>query len=217
MTLKSCIGLAAWALLAIARLATAQGNLVVNGDFASNANGWTITDTPGGFGYSSVVGNPGGGVLLDNVTPSTLSDPTARQTINGLTTGTTYLLSGDYQPGKLRGSGLPAGPSFGVAINGDFLFTTAAPQDFLWRHFSVFHTASSATAVLSLSSQIDGTGLSYAIDNIALQAVPEPSTRCMGLFCFGMLLCYWRIQRSIQSEPFCINHLSKISPPRSAA
>ncbi len=195
MILKSCIGLAAWALLAMARLATAQDNLVVNGDFGSNAVGWTITDTLFGFGYSPVVGNPGGGVLLDNIIPSPSSDPTASQTITSLTPGIVYLVSGDYQPGKLRGSGLPTGPSFGVAINGDFLFTVAAPRDFVWRHFSFFHTASSPTAVLSLSSQINETGLSYAIDNIAMQAVPEPSSVRLGLFSFGVLLCYWRIQR----------------------
>lgn len=189
MKLKSGIGLAMWALMTIARLATAQNNLVVNGDFNGNANGWTISDTPGGFGYSSVVGNPGGGVLLDNISPSPSSDPTASQTISGLTIGMVYLVSGDYQSGKLRGSGLPTGPSFGVAINGDFLFTAAAPQDFVWRQFSFFHTASSSTAILNLSSQINGTGLSYAIDNIAMRAVPEPSSLGLGLFSFGMVLC----------------------------
>jgi hypothetical protein len=189
MKLKSSIGLAVLALLTIARLVTAQDNLVVNGAFNGNANGWTISDTPGGFGYSSVVGNPGGGVLLDNISPSPSSDPTASQTISGLTIGMVYLVSGDYQPGKLRGSDLPTGPSFGVAINGDFLFTAAAPQDFVWRQFSFFHTASSSTAVLNLSSQINGTGLSYAIDNIAMRAVPEPSSVGLGLFSFGMLLC----------------------------
>lgn len=199
MTLKNRIGLTAWAMLIATRLAAAQDNLVINGDFGGNANGWTITNTPGGFGYSSVVGNPGGGVLLDNVTPSPSSDPTASQTISGLTTGIVYLVSGDYQPGKLRGSGLPTGPSFGVAINGDFLFTTAAPQDFVWRHFSFFHTASSPTAILNLSSQINGTGLSYAIDNIAMQAVPESSSVSLGLLGFGVLVGYWRLDHPCRS------------------
>jgi hypothetical protein len=195
MALKFRIGLNAWAVLAIARLAMGQDNLVVNGTFSGNANGWTVINTPGGFGYSSVVGNPGGGVLLDNVTPSPSSDPTASQTISGLTTGTVYSVSGDYQPGKLRGSGLPTGPSFGVAINGEFLFTAAAPPDFVWRRFSFLHTATSSTAVLSLSSQINGTGLSYAIDNIAMQAVPEPSDIRLVLFSLGVLVYCWRTQR----------------------
>ena len=161
-------------LLVVSRLAPAQNNLVVNGSFSGNANGWTITNTPGGFGYHSAVGNPPGGVQLDNVFPSPSSDPTASQTISGLTPGVVYLVSGDYRRVKVRGSGLPTDqPSFGVAIDGDFPFTTLDPGFLDWRHFSFPYTASSTTVLLSVSSQLNGTGFSYDIDNIAMQADSE--------------------------------------------
>jgi hypothetical protein len=171
------LGLAVAALLLNSQLADGQDNLVINGSFSGNANSWTITNTPGGFGYHSAVGNPPGGVQLDNVFPSPPSDPTASQTISGLTPGVVYLVSGDYRRVKVRGSGLPTDqPSFGVAIDGDFLFTTLDPGFLDWRHFSFPYTASSTTVLLSVSSQLNGTGFSYDIDNIAMQAAPQPPT-----------------------------------------
>ena len=162
------------ALLVVSRLAAAQDNLVVNGSFNGNANGWVITNTPGGFGYHSAVGNPPGGVQLDNVSPSTSSDPSASQTISGLTPGIVYRVSGDYRRGKVRGSALPTDqPSFGVAIDGNFPFTTLAPAiPFEWLHFSFSYTASSSAVFLSVSSQLNGTGVSYDIDNIAMAVQP---------------------------------------------
>jgi hypothetical protein len=188
------------ALLLLPRLATAQGNLIANGSFSSNASGWIIVNTPGGFGYQSVGGNPGGCVLLDNVSPSPSSDPTASQTISSLTSGFVYVVSGDYQQGKDRGGGVLTDQSFGVAINSMLWFAVAAPGNFSWQHFSFSYTATSPTAVLSLSSQMNGTGVSYTIDNISLQAVPEPSVLC--LVGFGIIFICWRMPWPNQSpEP----------------
>jgi hypothetical protein len=184
----------AWACLLLPRLATAQGNLVFNGGFDSNANGWTIINTPGGFGFSPVVGNPGGGVLLDNIEPSSSSDPTASQTINSLTRWTSYVVSGEYQQGKDRGGGSPTDPSFGVAIDGVFLFTVVAPNDFNWHQFSFSYTPISPFIILSLSSQINGTGVSYEIDNIAMHAVSEPGILSLSLLSIGILVICWRIK-----------------------
>src|SRR2546429_6365599 len=136
MTLKTFCVLAELALSLLPPLATAQGNLVVNGSFSGSANGWLTTNTPGGFGYQSFGGNPGGCVSLDNVTPSASADPTASQTISPLTPGITYAVSGQYLPGKDRGGGSPTDPSFGVAIGGQLLFHAVAPSNGNWQNFA---------------------------------------------------------------------------------
>lgn len=181
---KPCLALVIWLSLVMTPWAEAQENLVMNGGFNGNSNGWTVANTPGGFGYHSRIGNPPGGVQLDNVNPSSSSDPTASQTINNLEISRLYLVTGEYSQGKIRGSNLPLDvPSFGVALNGDFYFTAFAPGNYTdWKKFRFFYTPSSSTAVLSISSQIDGTGVSYDIDNIAMYAVPEPSSAMLVVF-----------------------------------
>jgi hypothetical protein len=191
--MKLYVFLQSLALLTLPHLTLAQGNLILNGGFDTSANGWTIINTPGGFGYSSVGGNPGGCVLLDNVSPSLSSDPTASQTVNILTPGITYVVSGDYQQGKDRGGGSVTNASFGVAIDGNVLFSAVAPGNFTWQHFSFSYIASSASATVSLSSQINGTGISYLIDNISIQVVPEPSL--LSLLAISGLGFYWRNRR----------------------
>jgi hypothetical protein len=198
MDVKHYFVLTAWALLLVPRLATAQGNLVFNGGFDSNANGWIISNAPNGFGYSSVGGHPGGDVLLDNIAPSPSSDPTASQTISSLIPGITYVVSGDYQQEKDRGGDSPTNPSFGVAIDSLPMFTAVAPNNFNWQQFSFSYTATSSSIVLSLSSQINGTGVSYAIDNIAMQAVPEPGILSLSLFSICILVICWRIKAEYQ-------------------
>jgi hypothetical protein len=177
MTLKTYCAVAALAVLLLPPLATAQGNLVVNGSFSGSANGWQIINIAGGFGYSSIGGNPGGCVSLDTVPPSASTDPTASQTINGLTPGITYAVSGQYMMGKDRGGGSSTDTSFGVAIGGLSMFEAVAPGNQNWQSFSFPYTATSPSAVLSLSSEMHGTGVSYLIDNIAVQALPSLAAR----------------------------------------
>lgn len=167
---------AALALLLVARLATAQGNLVRDGTFSFGADYWTITN---GAWYQSL-GNPGGCIVLDNDPPSATSDPTASQTIHGLIPGATYAVSGQYQQGKDRGGGSPTEPSFGVAIGGQLLFEAVAPGDLNWHNFAFLYTATSSNSVLSLSAQINGTGVAYLIDNIALQPRPTLTAKVVG-------------------------------------
>jgi len=124
--------------------------------------------------FNGKAGNPAGSIVLDEFTPSAL-DPTIEQTVGGLTPGVTYFVTGDYRHFTERGDGLPTDLSFGVAIDGTFLFETSTPQDLDWHSFSFQYTATAPSAVLSLSAQRNGTGLAYAIDNIVIQ-VPEPSS-----------------------------------------
>jgi len=170
MTLKKGI-FTTWVLLSLLHLAIAQSNLVFNGGFDTNGAGWTFVNGAH-FGW---LGNPGYAVGLDGE-PSPSNDPTASQTINSLISGVDYIVSGDYQVAKDRGGGSPTDFSFGVAIDGSFLFEAVAPTNLNWQNFSFLYTATSSSAILSLSSQINGTGVSYVIDNIEMEAVPEPNT-----------------------------------------
>ncbi len=175
MTLKTYIVLTSLALLLLPQLATAQGNFVFNGDFDTSAAGWMITNIFGS-GYESTSGNPPGDVsLFGPVSPST--SPTASQTINGLIIGAIYNVSGDYR--EIGGKNSPTDNSFGVALDGVFLFETAAPADYKWYSFNFDYTATSTSALLSLEAQINGTDYAYAIDNISMEAVPEPSSLCL--------------------------------------
>ncbi len=158
----------------------AQGNLVSNGGFDTDAAGWTTNNLGLGAGYRSSKGNPGGFFVLDS-SPLLVADPTISQIITGLAIGNTYIISGNYQYNIDRGGGSPTDASLGVAIDGVYLFTTAKPSLIdlpKWLNFSFFYTATSTSAALSLSAQMNNTGVAYGIDNISMSPVPEPST-CM--------------------------------------
>lgn len=184
MTLKSSIVLTVLALFLLPHLATAQGNLVVNGGFDTDASGWTATNIAFGGGYSSKSGNPPGCFFLNASSLSSV-DPIISQTINSLTLGTIYSVSGDYLYGPNGAGSLST--NFGVAIDGAFLFETVAPSTSIWYSFSFLYTATSSSAVLSLSSLINGT-FYYGIDNISMQAIPEPLPSLLILLGSGLFL-----------------------------
>jgi hypothetical protein len=154
----------------------AQGNLVINGGFDTNATSWTLTN-----GALWAPGNGAGGYVV--LSSGISNTPTASQTITSLTPDTVYVISGNYEASK----GTSTENSFGVAINGNFLFETTEPGDFDWHNFDFLYTATSPSAVLSLTSQLNGTGISYDIDNIAMYAVPEPSPSLLLLLGSGVL------------------------------
>jgi len=175
MTLKTGMILTALALSCLPQWAVAQDNLVVNGGFDTSAAGWTVTNSDLG-GYSSKNGNPPGSFILDSLSPSLSIYPAISQTINSLTPGTIYLVSGEYR----KGSGTDVSDySFGVALDGVFLFEAVAPTNSNWYGFNFQYTAASSSALLSLSSQINGSDFSYVIDNISMEAVPEPNSLCL--------------------------------------
>ncbi len=166
MTLKASMVLAALALSCFPQSATAQGNLVFNGGFDTSASGWTLTGTTGIAFYNVKNGNPPGDVVLEGLTAS------ATQTVNGLIAGTSYIVSGDYQ--GLDGS-LSASPNFEVTMNGTILFETVFSGNVNWENFGVLYTASSSDAVLTILASSSYCG----IDNISVEAVPEPDSLCL--------------------------------------
>ena len=171
----------------------AQGNLVVNGGFDTDASGWTLANVEAGFGYLATGGNPPGCVVLENDSSPYAS--TASQEINSLTPGTFYIVSGDYQSG---GKGI-ANNSFGVALDGVYLFEANSPPTYNWYSFSFEYMATSTSALLSISAQLNGTGYPYSIDNIAMDAVPEPNSLCL-LGAGGMMSALFRHRRKARRE-----------------
>ena len=63
--IRNCCFFTAAALLSVLT-SSGQGNLVINGGFAHNASGWTMTnvDVSEGGGYDISIGNPPGSVFL---------------------------------------------------------------------------------------------------------------------------------------------------------
>jgi hypothetical protein len=156
----------------------AAQNLVVNGGFDTSAAGWTATNVSIGGGYVSSKGNPGGYYEL-NSPPSSTTDPEISQVVNGLIPGVSYAVSGDYEKTIDWGGGFPTTFSFGVEMNGVFLYE-ASQSDFAWHHFSFAFVADSPIITLSISAQRNGTGVSYGIDNIMLQPSPSLAVRVVG-------------------------------------
>jgi len=176
MNLKTSMVLTILALLCFSELAIAQGNMVLNGSFDTDTSGWILTNlnVSAGGGYKSAYGDPLGSVLLYN--PSSSLVPMASQVIYSLTPGSIYIVSGDYQKSVGKDA---IDNSFGAAIDGNFLFETPAPADHSWHSFSFEYTATSTSVLLSLEAQINGTDYSYFIDNISMEAVPEPGSLCL--------------------------------------
>jgi hypothetical protein len=164
--MKIYIPLLVSALLLMPQFAKAQGNLVINDGFDNNASGWTTTYVSGS-GYLSSGGNPGGCFGLINIIYP-FQAPTISQEISGLIPGQVYVVSGDY---KFGGKSFVA-DSFVVALDGNVLFLTNSPPDAVWHSFSFEYVATSTNALLSLSGQLNGTGYTYYIDNIAMQKTP---------------------------------------------
>ncbi len=153
--------------------ARAQSTLVFNGDFESRSLGWTMVR---GAHVSIAGGLHGLACFLASTNASPSTEPMASQSISGFQPGFTYLVSGDYWSRKDRGGNSPTNASFGVAFDGVYRLQIAAIPNGNWQSFSFLYTPSSISALLSLSSQINGTGVEYYIDNIVIQTVPEPSS-----------------------------------------
>ncbi|MDO7847836.1 T9SS type A sorting domain-containing protein [Hymenobacter sp. M29] len=142
--------------------------LLLNGGFDTDlsAADWTATQIDFAGGYRAADGNPGGTfVLNDNGAAGT--DPAISQLVTGLTVGVPYLLQGDYKnydglnPGETQ-------PGFAVEFGGVVQLTRTNPGP-IWTHFSVVVTPTAAAQVVRFRSEINGTDVNAAIDNISLR------------------------------------------------
>jgi hypothetical protein len=167
----------AWIALAVSiccPLYLVAQNLVINGSFDTNTTGWTANIAKD---YQPSLGNPPGCVGLND--PSLQSVPTISQVVTGLTTGVSYTVTGDYKELVNWGGGAPTNSSFGVAVDGVFEFEDTQ-TDSVWHSFGFTFIAPSSTTTLSLSAQMNGTGVAYLIDNIVMQPTPSVKASIVG-------------------------------------
>jgi len=145
--------------------------LVTNGTFVANATSWTLTN---GASYSATGGNPDGYIWL-NASGAAGTDPTATQTLTGLTVGTTYLLSGSYRNvANCCGAGVGA-IAFGIDISGTQVAALPDPG-LAWTPFSRSFTATATSQTLAFRGEINGTDVDIAIDNISVRAISTSLT-----------------------------------------
>lgn len=176
MTMKTRVASIVAAVLLASPLVMAQGNLVVNGSFNTDASGWT-TNAASGY-YEPLKGDPGGCFTLF---------ASISQTINGLTPGASYLISGSYD---VEGGGVGGtAPSLGVALDGVFAYEIT-PRDYAWHNFSFTYTPGNSSVVFDLTAEISGSADVYRVDNLSMQAVPEPGV--LSLLGVGVGLIAWK-------------------------
>ncbi len=185
-------------LLSLPHSLAAQGTLVFNGGFNTDANGWVASNIGLNGGYFNAKGNPGGFFLLNN-TPAPSTCPTISQSISGLVIGGVYLVSLDVVYSGTHVGPLPVKPSFGVAVDGIFLLEYTTQGQSEWQTLEVFYTALNPSVVLSLAARINDTDVAYGVDNIAMYAIPEPSFLAL-LSCASLVILAWR-KRTRRREP----------------
>jgi hypothetical protein len=168
--------------------ATASANLVINGTFTTDATGWVLSVNGGcSPGFDSGIGNPAGSVLL-NACGAPTSDPTAAQTLSGLTVGQQYDIQADLLLHANLGGG--TGKSFGIYLDNQpgspILLTEFLDSN--WHTVSTSFTATLTSHTIIFAAETDtrtpgqtaSTDVSYYLDNVVIDAavtrgVPEPA------------------------------------------
>jgi hypothetical protein len=143
---------------------------VVNGGFDTDLSGWT---TNASSGYYTAKGNPG---ACFELTSSTTNICTISQTVHGLVPSHEYVVSESY---SIDGGNASPNPSFGVAMDGVYLFQVVA-AGYQWTNFSFRYLAVTSSVTLSLATHINGTLYAYRVDNIAMQQIPSLVLRPSG-------------------------------------
>jgi PEP-CTERM motif-containing protein len=166
-------------------------NLIQNGDFEivapSNATGgfWTTFNIDGAGGWQATGGNPGGNFIL-SAAGQAATDPTAEQSVSGLTVGALYAIGVDVacgHPGFCPGTG----NSFGILLDNNMatpIFEAPTPPTGEFVHFGTLFTATNTMHVIGIAGERNQTDADPRIDNVTLECVrncpaetvPEPTT-----------------------------------------
>lgn len=170
--------LASVVLLALVAAAPTDANalLITNGDFATDATGWTYNNQGVDGGYLSGEGNPAGSFWINHNGYSVGSDPDPMlsQTIT-TTAGNQYKLTFDYSGNVVMGG-------VGLAVDiGGIEFAKYPILNTNWITESLLFTASGPSTMIGFRSEINGTDYDARIDNVEVtlyqnNGVPEPAS-----------------------------------------
>jgi hypothetical protein len=158
----------------------------VNGDFAAQVpangtgGGWTSSGLFGGSGWDPSVGNGPPSFLLNNVgAPNT--DPTISQRLCCFRPGQCYTIRGQRRVQAWFGD---TNLSFAVLLDGGSLVqlpVPTVPADTNWYNFSVSFTATSNCHTIGFAAEINGTDVSYWIDNLRIECCV--TNNCVSIVC----------------------------------
>lgn len=155
----------------------AQAGPIVNGDFelpvaGDGTNGWTASGS--GVFWDSINGNPGASFVL-NESGEIDTDPMLSQVLTELTIGAAYRIEGErlsYAPSF----GDPLALAFVVFLDGvPVLELPRGDSELGWETFSIEFFATATEQTLTFVAEYEGDDSSYRLDNITLNAVPEPT------------------------------------------
>jgi len=176
---------------------SAQADLITNGSFAvtPTGNGWQLTNSCAGldsYMWTNAHSDAAhGNYVRLNECGNATSNPTASQTVTGLTVGASYQVQWDMMLYE-NASGFGTGKSFGLFLGNDTtgqaLLMTELGTLYAWQTFTASFVASSSTATLTFAGELDArtpggpgraTDVAYGIDNVSLNVrntVPEPAS-----------------------------------------
>jgi len=140
----------------------AQANLISNGDFATDASGWTYNN-PADGGYLAGEGNPAGSFWVNHNGTNVGSDPDPMlsQAIS-TAAGSQYQLTFDYSGRVIAG-----GIGLAVDIDGTEVATYAILNS-NWVTETFLFTATGTSTVIAFRSEINSTDYDARIDNVSV-------------------------------------------------
>lgn len=159
-----------------------------NGDFSlqvpvnSTGNGWTSSGLFGGAGWDPNEGNAAPSFLLNNVgDPAT--DPMVSQRLCCFRPGQCYTIRGQRKVQAWFGD---TNLSFAVLLDGGAILQLPVPTnpaDTNWHDFSVSFTATMPCHTIGFASEINGTDVSYWIDNLRIECCSTTTNNCVSITC----------------------------------
>lgn len=147
--------------------ASANPNLIVNGEFAGSANGW-IPDAAGG-GYQNSAGQ-GGNTGWFWINSSGGADiPNVSQLVTGLTPGSSYEVTGYYRTVAI----FNPNDVFQALVDEVVVFS-GVNQRVDWTQFSFTFVASDSDALLRFRAEVTADS-DWGLDTVSMVLIPTPA------------------------------------------